>query len=62
MMSIFHKPHMAILSSHGPDPCSGNIPVAPGVTVGGVVALVPHPEGIIITRDVIEDFTTSIPD
>lgn len=51
---------MGTLSS--PDPCSGGFPVAPGVTVGEVVALVPHPAGIIVTRDMIEDLSASIPD
>jgi len=30
--------------------------------VGGVVALVPHPAGVIVTSDMKEDLTASKPD
>lgn len=37
---------MVTLCSHGLGPCSGGFLVALGVTLGGLVALVPHPVGI----------------
>ena len=46
---------MVTLYSHGPGPCPLDYPVAPGVTLGGLAALVPHPVGIIVTRNVIKN-------
>lgn len=45
---------MATLYNHSLDSCSDSFPVAPEVVAGGVVALAPHPVGIIITRDMIK--------
>ena len=48
---------MLTLSSHDPDPGCGRFPVVPGAMGGGVVALVPHPAGVIVTSDMKEDLT-----